>query len=624
MLPAHQNTASSEDGSRPWIFPVAAVILGTAIPLLLAWQWDQDGRHGMTGDEPHYLVMADGLARYGSLEQTRPYADELRDLRIFPPGLQNTHKVIGPRGAYNWHFPGLPLLLAFPFAWGGIWGVRCALALALGMVAWGAWRISGHDHQSPLRRFTISLLMVTSPGLVLAATQVYPEMAAGAFSLLVLLEIDSQARGRPGAAVPVPWHIVLMMAFLPWLHLRFLSVSLVFLGGLLLSTRNRFPGQGPCPPWVCVPLLSYGVLAAHNMYAYGSLAGPQVGTLALSKASGMVLLGLLYDQNQGLLFRNPLMFSALAGLGLLWRQRPFTFTVWLCALGALLVPVSLQTSLYGGASFSGRFGVPAAILCVWPSVLALSWPLPRITQGLTRAAGAILVVVALWISVLAALKDVSLLNQTSMTIAEEYSHFFAPLDVYLPMLYDPTWAAMFLPNYTWLVLIVVVTGGGWIRGVWPWPLRLGVVVIAAGTVAATSLGPLPPPSHREWSGAQLAGAVGRVSGTSRAAVAAHDTPGFLTYGPYYPLRRGEYEVTVEYLSDAPSSVTDVTLNVVTAADGRAICSLPLSGTESRLTTATCRLSATWFRPKAVEFRTRWDGNRDVRVVRVMLRLLPAA
>ena len=68
--------------------------------------WQIKNHNHVTGDEPHYLVMANGISKYFSFEQTNPYKEEFITRQIYPPGFdekdaspspQNTHAVF-----YSW------------------------------------------------------------------------------------------------------------------------------------------------------------------------------------------------------------------------------------------------------------------------------------------------------------------------------------------------------------------------------------------------------------------------------------------------------------------------------------------------------------------------------------------
>ena len=91
------------------------LLIYLALSLTAFFAWKRTGANSVTGDEPHYLVMTSGIVKYGSLEQTRPYQDELEKNDLFKSGLPDTHALPGPNGFFNVHNIGLPVLLAVSF-----------------------------------------------------------------------------------------------------------------------------------------------------------------------------------------------------------------------------------------------------------------------------------------------------------------------------------------------------------------------------------------------------------------------------------------------------------------------------------------------------------------------------
>ena len=121
--------------------------------------WWQNKRYEVEGDEPHYLVIADGVINYGTFELTKPYEKEFEERNISPTGIFHKHAVIGPNGLYSIHNIGLPLLIAIPYKLGsdissilphisdhniyGIGTVKLFLILISGLVVVGSWILSG-------------------------------------------------------------------------------------------------------------------------------------------------------------------------------------------------------------------------------------------------------------------------------------------------------------------------------------------------------------------------------------------------------------------------------------------------------------------------------------------------
>ena len=122
-----------------------------ALIAVIAWQVKHV--NGVTGDEPHYLVMANGLAKHGALEQTIAYKAALeppehasRRFGLAPgvkPDASVMHTVAGPHGQFNVHNLGLPLLLAIPFAIGGMVGAKLFMMLSGALIVVFAVEILG-------------------------------------------------------------------------------------------------------------------------------------------------------------------------------------------------------------------------------------------------------------------------------------------------------------------------------------------------------------------------------------------------------------------------------------------------------------------------------------------------
>ena len=95
-----------------------------ALGLGTLFSWTHQNWYPVTGDEPHYLVMADAIVEDRSFEQTAAYEREFDARTIYPGGLapagstadeSTTHGVEGPHGLYNVHNVGLPALISIPF-----------------------------------------------------------------------------------------------------------------------------------------------------------------------------------------------------------------------------------------------------------------------------------------------------------------------------------------------------------------------------------------------------------------------------------------------------------------------------------------------------------------------------
>jgi hypothetical protein len=130
------------------------VVLFVVVSTSALFMWRSEKMHTITGDEPHYLVIADGLLPTFELEQTGPYTREFRNRTIVPGGLapsnavpspSNTHAEEGPRGLFNVHNIGLPIILSVPYLLGGEIAARVAMILMGAAIVWLLAQILFHS-----------------------------------------------------------------------------------------------------------------------------------------------------------------------------------------------------------------------------------------------------------------------------------------------------------------------------------------------------------------------------------------------------------------------------------------------------------------------------------------------
>ena len=323
----------------------------------------------VSGDEPHYLVMAQSLWRDHDLDLRDEYDGE--EWAEFVPGPLRPHwgAARADGRPFPAHSPGLPLLLAPAYAALGREG--CVLLMALLAAAAAlvcrqlALQLTG-DAGVALAAW----LTAVGPPLFFYAFHLYTEvpsaLAAGG-SLLLLL-------GRPGA--PGAALAALAAATLPWLHVKMIPASAAL--GLIALVRLRgralaafllvaaaaaagFAGYYWSVFGVATPLALYGgVPADARVLSWRSLAG------------------LFLDRSFGLLPTAPVFLLALAGLPAVLRRRE----AWPHALVglAVLAPLVSWRMWWGGQCPPARFLVP-----MLPFLgVALALRLARAQTGLAR------------------------------------------------------------------------------------------------------------------------------------------------------------------------------------------------------------------------------------------------
>ncbi|NTV65858.1 MAG: hypothetical protein HGA65_20305, partial [Oscillochloris sp.] len=338
------------------------LLLPAILYVTITISWQQQGVNQITGDEPHYLLTADSILRDGDLLVVNNHQIDTPVLRCMPPKSRfgdDTHSLNG----YSIHGLGLPLLLLPAYALGGVLGAKIWLAGLLGLIPISVYRRARALLPGSHWPLPIALLVGLSPPFLIGSNQLYPDLLAGLI-IFTLLGGWGERRGSWRAL-----GVGLLLALLPWLHLKFL------LPALLLGALYALP---PAPSFrprlaAAVPLIVSVIgLGVYHQVAFGSPFGPyQAGDAAGSLPQVlMVALGLHLDRMQGLFFQAPLLLLGVVGLAAwLAESRRLALAGGAIYL-ALLLPSAAHTNWYGGASFAGRFFWALALLWVLP-LLAL-------------------------------------------------------------------------------------------------------------------------------------------------------------------------------------------------------------------------------------------------------------
>jgi hypothetical protein len=471
---------------------------------------------GTTGDEPHYLLVAESIAFDGDFDLTNDYASRERTLRVvnvFP--LDPTYHAADYGGAGKLrplHGVGLSALLAPGVGLGGLTGARLVMVLIAALLAHQLYRLLIElGFRRPYRIGAWIAAAFCLPVLAFSS-QIYPELP-GALIVVVVLRIIL----RRGSS---PWALALgstASASLAWFHVRYLPISFALLLGLAYAattdsvdraagTRERglsglIRATGAdlrrrawaakrrwrtvtlpvLAPYVLI--LSLFVLAFQ--YWYGS-PDPRTPYYAFSTTNvGTGGWNFLYD------FVLHDLFNPLAG----WI--PFVPVHWLglAALGCLVV----------------WFGWPAAA-CLGVAVgyeLILASAGPSVGWGLPAR------YLIIFIPLIA------------VPIAVVIQQLRLARIVFVPLLAGS--------------LVLAVAAVRDFQGLYPAGERQGIAGLRSiATTFPVTRPPQPPTSITLVPGQSLS-QTGEVQGDRIVAKAGRDKPGFVLYGGYTALKRGAYQ-----------------------------------------------------------------------------------
>lgn len=359
---------------------LALFVLAAAFHLVLGLHYAANLR--VSGDEPHYLLMAQSLWREGDLDLRDNLARE--EYREYTPGPIAPHWGAPRRDGrpFPAHSPGLPFLLAPIYA---AWGrLGCVAVLSL-LAAWLSVevRVLGRSLLGPGPDLMAWLVMM-GPPVVFYAFHVYTEVPS-ALALTLALRLILASSGSAAAAAAA-----LAASALPWLHLKMIPAAVALGVVALASLRGR-----PRAVFCAVSGLAAGAFLAYYALVFGTplptaLYGGVPADLA-PRTPLRALVGLLLDRSFGLLPHAPVFLLALAGIPALWHLKARAHA--LVAL-AVLAPILTWRMWWGGQCPPGRFLVPlvpflalAAGACVAASTRGLvRWRVPLAATGLALAA----------------------------------------------------------------------------------------------------------------------------------------------------------------------------------------------------------------------------------------------
>src|SRR5262245_965548 len=294
----------------------------------------------LSGDEPHYLIMADSIASDFDLDLHNNYLSDFDTHRIF--GLTIPHVYNVERGWMPGHEPGLSLLIALPFTIGGVQGARIALCLFAGLLPLSlfAWL---RTTMPAATAAWLTLGLTISLPICFGADQIYGDLVAGTLSTLLFLHVIRALDGdRPIWTWALFW---ITVGLFPWLHAKFTitAVILACAGAAALGRQvRRAPGASDARALATAPLVIVGplLLAAFNTWASGSPLGfRHARELTTSFARGAeIFLGLHFDQSQGMFLQQPLLAAGLAALPIFAARHRALALLWALVYLSLVVP----------------------------------------------------------------------------------------------------------------------------------------------------------------------------------------------------------------------------------------------------------------------------------------------
>jgi hypothetical protein len=342
---------------RWWPISAAFVVIVAAEALVYAFIKSKGV--SVTGDEPHYLIVAKALTHL-TVHPLQAYKVDLRTHQFYdwPAGTQPTNLNLelytGPHGPVSTHNLGLSALLAPFVAVGGARLARLGL-MAIEAAGFIYFYLRGADLAGLGRQARVVLaIVIAGPAIWLAGTQIYPDLLTGILMACALVDVVAMESRRRldtlGTAVSA-----LSLTVLPWLHQQNLvPAALILIAFGVVARKARL-----WPTFLvmaAVAVAAWVLLLAYNLYDYGHPLGLPQPFPSLNRAGITEILGLMFDRHQGLFVQVPTAALGLAGLWLARRTAPLAVIATLASAASLIyLNGTFIHAPYGGNSLAGRF-----------------------------------------------------------------------------------------------------------------------------------------------------------------------------------------------------------------------------------------------------------------------------
>ena len=604
-----------------------------ALPVILylavALFWQSHHFYRLTGDEPHYLLIADSLLRDHDLRVLNNYSidtpvQRATGTKLDAPGHVEAHT----DNQFSRHSPGLAFILVIPYWIAGVIGTKIFMALLAGLWPLLLYRVLFQVTGS--ERWSVLVALVLAIGLPFSAAdnQIYPDLLAGMIILCVTLKIFVRLKDqrRHSFSFLSDLWTGLLIALLPWLHFRFILPAVLL---LVVYTYNaiRTPRESPAgssrfqdrAPAVIV-ICSIVLMHVYSQIAFGSLFGyyhPDYFSFG-ARETGMIFSGLHWDQTQGMFIQQPLFLLGLVGIALLIKaNRQIAILLGILYASVLLTNAS-HPAWYGGYSFVGRFWWAVFALWVFPLAYVVKLLLAKNRIVLSALCGASIALQG-WYAGKWLFLDDFLLNRNVPTWVGRSFFDHTGLLPWMPTFRDFDSYLKHPANYIFVLLgfLLIISGWLWHRGtnrllagVWG-----GFLVVGIATMLLVS------PSTGSWKldAIELPSQVGTLEGTSRVATE-KDGPGALIFGPYTMLMAGRYQAKLEYESSGAAGPGVAHFDIVYGLDTKVVSDVELPHSDANQ--GTFRQEFTVAAGQSLnppfQFRVMYAGRGNLKVKRLTI------
>ena len=359
---------------------------------LVVWTMTTHGKFSDSGDEPHYLMVAESIVSDGDLDVGNNYRNG--DGRWFGADTLEAgpHARVTRQGAtWSTHDVGVPVILTPIYAVAsrvsrlvpnsfltairqprGLFAYSLVSLTLVALTAFGmSLVISGWTRREPPSYvLAAAAVLALSPPVLSHAFLVFPETLA---LFVISAVVWTCCLARHELSQRRMFCLALAVGCLPWLHRKY---SLLALGVMLLvayQQRQWFRRQSPSSLATLLALVALPQLALHawTWHAWGNIGGPQMLDSLPFSISGIQRgsLGLLLDRERGLAGYAPIYLVLPACWVLAWRD----VRAYAVPIALLFFPMAAFAVWSAGFSPAARYLVPLMPLLAAPIPRAMGY-----------------------------------------------------------------------------------------------------------------------------------------------------------------------------------------------------------------------------------------------------------
>lgn len=342
--------------------------------------------HGLTGDEPHYLVEVYSLVHDGDLSLANNYKNQ--DYKTF-----DVHPPLEPQGVanaapqyvekeYSSHGKGLTYLMAPGFLVAGKTGAVFTLTLLAVAVVYLTWRRTKQVTGNRLIAYLSAGALVICYFFNALVGIIYPDMLIAGIALVTLIMLDDYYK-KPKYQILIG----LVLGFLVIVHFKALIIvlpALAILAYKLWNSERKIP-------WYTLLIVGafvlYYFVSLHQWFGSWNLSSIQQGQ-PFDSSPFRNIPAMLFDSNRSLFVYNPITFLIVLGLPIWYKLNRRSLIETLIVLGPTVATLSVIPNWNGSASPTGRYLIellPALMPAVGFALIALKRVWQRIIAGVLAA-----------------------------------------------------------------------------------------------------------------------------------------------------------------------------------------------------------------------------------------------